>query len=101
MYVATVPNRSSPPAILLRESYRVGGKVKSRTLANLTHWAPQKIAALRRVLADELPTPPSGGADGAGAFEIQRSLPWGHYAAWDLRSCWPRSAAPPGTRWWR
>jgi len=37
MYIATIPNRSSPPAILLRESYRQGGKVKSRTLANLTH----------------------------------------------------------------
>ena len=37
MYVATVPNRNSPPAILLRESYRQDGKVKTRTLANITH----------------------------------------------------------------
>jgi hypothetical protein len=86
MYVATVPNRSSPPAILLRESYRAGGKVKSRTLANLTHWPAQKIAALRRVLADEpgarpwMP-PGSTGAGPSGAFEIQRSLPHGHVAA--------------------
>lgn len=82
MYVATVPNRSSPPAILLRESYRAGGKVKSRTLANLTHWPPAKIAALRRVLVDEPPAPQrSGGPGGSGAFEIQRSLPHGHVAA--------------------
>jgi transposase len=82
MYVATVPNRSSPPAILLRESYRAGGKVKSRTLANLTHWPPAKIAALRRVLADEPPAAQrSGGPGASGAFEIQRSLPHGHVAA--------------------
>jgi hypothetical protein len=82
MYVATIPNRSSPPAILLRESYRADGKVKSRTLANLTHWPPAKVAALRRVLADEpLPPPGSLAGDGAGAFEILRSLPHGHVAA--------------------
>ncbi len=82
MYVATIPNRSSPPAILLRESYRAGGKVKSRTLANLTHWPPAKIAALRRVLVDEPLAPQrSGGPGGSGAFEIQRSLPHGHVAA--------------------
>jgi hypothetical protein len=39
MYVATVPNRKSPPAILLRESYRLDGKVKTRTIANITHLA--------------------------------------------------------------
>lgn len=82
MYVAVIPNRSSPPAILLRESYRADGKVKTRTLANLTHWPPGKIAALRRVLADEPLPPPDGVAgDGAGAFEILRSLPHGHVAA--------------------
>jgi hypothetical protein len=81
MYVATIPNRSSPPAILLRESYRTGRKVKSRTLANLTHWPAEKIAALRRVLADEPLPPRTATAGGAGAFEIQRSLPHGHVAA--------------------
>ena len=50
MYVATVPNRKSPPAFLLRESYRQDGKVKNRTLANLTHWTPARIEALRRAL---------------------------------------------------
>ena len=79
MYIARVPNRSSPPAILLRESRRQGQKVTSRTLANLTHWPPEKIDALRRVLANE-PLIPLG-AGGAGPFEIQRSLPHGHVAA--------------------
>jgi len=55
MYVATVPNRSSPPAVLLRESYRDADKVKSRTLANLTHWPADKVDALRRVLKGETP----------------------------------------------
>jgi len=53
MYIATVPNRNSPPAILLRESYREGKSVNNRTLANLTHWAPERIEALRRALRGE------------------------------------------------
>jgi len=53
MYIATVPNRHSPPAILLRESFREGGKVRTRTLANLTSWAPERIEALRRALKGE------------------------------------------------
>jgi hypothetical protein len=53
MYIATVPNRKSPPAILLRESFREGGKVRTRTLANLTSWAPERIEALRRALKGE------------------------------------------------
>jgi hypothetical protein len=75
MYIATVPNRSSPPAILLRESYRQDGKVKSRTLANLTHWPPAQLDALRRVLRGEPLVAPED------AFEIMRSLPHGHVAA--------------------
>jgi hypothetical protein len=53
LYSATVPNRHSPPAMLLRESFREGGKVRTRTLANLTAWAPERIAALRRALQGE------------------------------------------------
>jgi hypothetical protein len=75
MYVTVVPNRGSPPAILLRETYREDGKVKNRTLANLSKWQPEKIAALRAVLRDERLLP---AADG---FEILRSLPHGHVAA--------------------
>jgi hypothetical protein len=54
MYIATIPNRHSPPAILLRESYREGKQVKSRTLANLTHGPPARVEALRRTLRGEL-----------------------------------------------
>src|ERR1700758_3002758 len=53
MYVAVVPNRNSPPAILLRAGYREGGKVKSRTLANLSHWPRQKLETLRLLLKGE------------------------------------------------
>jgi hypothetical protein len=75
MYVTRVPNRSSPPAILLRESYRDGGKVKTRTLANLTDWPDAKIEALRRVLKGET------AIVSADALRIERSLPHGHVAA--------------------
>ena len=50
MYIETVPNRGSPPAILLRESYREGGKVKKRTLLNLTNFPPHIVAGLRTLL---------------------------------------------------
>jgi transposase len=50
MYIATIPNRNSPPAILLREGYRENGKVRNRTIANLSKWPPEKIEALRLVL---------------------------------------------------
>ncbi|MBM3756348.1 MAG: transposase, partial [Acidobacteria bacterium] len=53
MYVAVIPNRSSPPAILLRESFRDGDKVKNRTLANLSCWPAPRIDALRRLLRGE------------------------------------------------
>ena len=53
MYIATVPNRNSPPAILLRTGYREDGKVKSRTLANLSKWPQHKIETLRLLLQGE------------------------------------------------
>ena len=77
MYVVRVPNRGSPPAVLLRESYREAGKVKNRTLANLSAWPEAKVDALARVLKGQ--PPPAAGLD--GAFEITRSLPHGHVAA--------------------
>ena len=76
MYVVSIPNRASPPAILLRESYREDGKVRNRTLANLSHWPPAKIEALRQALG--------GGSVGTAfedSFEIERSRPHGHVAA--------------------
>ena len=77
MYVAKVPNRGSPPAVLLRESYREAGKVKNRTLANLSSWPEAKVDALARVLKGQL----SPTAALEGTFEIARSLPHGHVAA--------------------
>lgn len=77
MYVATVPNRNSPPAILLRESFRQQGKVLNRTLANLSRWPAPQIEALRHVLkGDYGPTPVLN-----SAFAITRSRPHGHVAA--------------------
>jgi hypothetical protein len=75
MYVAIVPNRSSRPAILLRESYRDGARVKNRTLANLSDWAPEKIEALRAALRGDKLVPAGEG------MEIVRALPHGHVAA--------------------
>lgn len=54
MYVTSVPNRNSPPAILLRESFREKGKVKNRTIANLSDWSPLRIELLRRLLKGQL-----------------------------------------------
>ena len=78
MYVATVPNRNSPPAILLRESFRLNGKVKSRTIANISHLRPQQIEALRAALAGSLAP---AGSPLPDSFLIARSLPHGHAAA--------------------
>jgi len=77
MYVAIVPNRNSPPAILLRESYREGGKVKNRTLANLSGWEPARVEALRQVLKGATVT----ASRLEESFDIVRSLPHGHVAA--------------------
>jgi transposase len=75
MYVESVPNRNSPPAILLRESSRIDGKIVKRTLANLSSWPAAQIDALRRVLKHESLVSP------ADAFQILRSYPHGHVAA--------------------
>ena len=70
-----MPNRNSPPAYLLREGDREDGKVKSRTLGNLSHWPLVKIERLRRVLREEVL------ADGRDGLTMLRSLPHGHLAA--------------------
>ena len=76
MYIEAVPNRNSPPAVLLRESYRLRGKVRKRTLANLSKWPPALVEGLRVLL--------KGGAAVARldeTFDIVRSRPHGHVAA--------------------
>jgi hypothetical protein len=76
MYIESVPNRNSPPAILLRESYREGGKVRKRTLCNLSDWPAAHIEGLRGVLRGG--TVISAERD---AFTVVRSLPHGHVSA--------------------
>ena len=76
MYIEAVPNRNSPPAILLRESYRQGGKVRKRTLCNLSDWPVAYVEGLRGVLKGGTVIP----AD-HDAFTVTRSLPHGHVAA--------------------
>src|ERR1700710_3238234 len=75
MYIESVPNRNSPPAILPRESYRENGKVRKRTLRNLSDWPTAHIEGVRGVL--------KGGpviAPDRDAFTVTRSLPHGHVA---------------------
>jgi transposase len=75
MYIDIVPNRGSPPAVLLREGWREGGKICKRTLANLSGWPAPKVELLRRLLRDEPLLAPEA------AFGIERSLPHGHVEA--------------------
>ena len=76
MYIETVPNRGSPPAILLRESYRDGGRIRKRTLLNLSHWPAEHVEGLRGVLKGGVVLPP-----GEQPFVVERSLPHGAVAA--------------------
>jgi hypothetical protein len=76
MYIEAVPNRHSPPAILLRESYRDGGKVKKRTLLNLSDWPRERIAGFKMLLNGGTVIPKN-----QEAITIVRSLPHGHVAA--------------------
>ncbi len=60
MYIATIPNRNSPPAILLRESVRQGKKINKKIIANLSHWTPERILALKRALRGDFDQLPEG-----------------------------------------
>jgi transposase len=75
MYIETVPNRDSPPAILLREGWREGSKILKRTLANLSDWPKQKIETFRRLLRDEPLVSPHD------LFRTHKTLPHGHVEA--------------------
>src|SRR5216684_328882 len=76
MYIEAVPNRGSPPAILLRESYREAGKVKKRTLLNLSDWPRERIAGFKALLKGGTVIPRD-----RDAITIIRSLPHGHVDA--------------------
>lgn len=75
MYIDIVPNRSSPPAVLLRESTREGGKIRKRTLANLSALPPEAVEVLRRVLKGEKLVAAEE------SVRVERSMPYGHVAA--------------------
>jgi transposase len=79
MYVDIVPNRDSPPAILLREAWRENGKICKRTVANISDWPMDKALALRALLKSD------GGVQvvpvGESPLEVTRSVPYGHVAA--------------------
>jgi hypothetical protein len=76
MYIEAVPNRGSPPAILLRESYRQSGKIRKRTLLNLSDWPPERIAGFKALLKGGTVIPRD-----QEAITIIRALPHGHVAA--------------------
>lgn len=75
MYIETVPNRNSPPAILLRESWREGKKTKKRTIANLTNWPAEIVESFRKLLQGAVAVHPKD------IFSIERSVPHGHVIA--------------------
>src|SRR5258708_15163871 len=75
MYIETVPNRNSPPAILLREGWREGDKTRKRTLANLSDWPPEKIETFRRLLRDPPLVSPQD------LLPTLKTLPHGHVLA--------------------
>src|SRR5712691_10952894 len=75
MYVESIPNRGSPPAILLRHAWREGKKIRKRTLANLSDWPAAQIEALRKVLRGETLVSPTD------LFAVERSTPHGHVEA--------------------
>ena len=76
MYIEAIPNRDSPPAVLLRESYREDGKVKKRTLANISCLPPEVIEGLKVLLKGGVAVPST-----EEVFTVERSLPHGHVAA--------------------
>lgn len=76
MYIEFVPNRNSPPAVLLRESYREAGKVRKRTLANLSCLSAEVIEGLKVLLRGGVAVPSA-----ESVFTVERSLPHGHVAA--------------------
>ena len=100
MYVETVPNRNSPPAVLLREGWREHGRVRKRTLANLSHWPRSKIETLRRLLKDQPLVSPED------TFDIVAPSPTAMWprcsarcASWAWSACSRLPRAPSASGW--
>jgi transposase len=75
MFIERVPNRNSPPAVLLRRSFRRGRKTDKETLANLTHWPPNVVAGLERLLEGKTLVAFDD------VFTVERTVPHGHVGA--------------------
>lgn len=78
MYIERIPNRNSPPAVLLRESYREGKKVRKRTLANLSKLPEEVVDNMQLALKGYQAVNKKKLPD---ICEVNRSLPHGHVAA--------------------
>lgn len=76
MYIESIPNRNSPPAVLLRESFREDGKIRKRTLANLSCLSSEVIEGMKVLLRGGVALPSA-----ESVFTVERSLPHGHVAA--------------------
>ena len=102
MYIEAVPNRNSPPAVLLRETYREGGKIKKRTLLNLTSWPAEQVEELRIILKGGTALPP-----GERPFAIARSCPTAMWPLFSARSGMlasitslvPKTTGPANSSW--
>jgi len=75
MYIESIPNRNSRPAILLREAWREGNRIRKKTVANLTDWPEEIIEGLRLLLKGKKLFPVEE------LFEIERTIPHGHVQA--------------------
>jgi Transposase DDE domain len=75
LYIETIPNRNSPPAVLLRAGWREGKRTRKRTLANLSAWPQEKIETFRRLLRDEPLVSPQD------LLTTRQTLPHGHVEA--------------------
>ena len=100
MYVAVVPNRGSPPAILLRESYREAGKTKNRTLANLSGWPAERIEQLRAVLRGDKLLPAAEAVEIVRACRTATCSPrWAPRAVSRSTPCCPAGRRNAGAIW--
>jgi hypothetical protein len=94
MYIEAIPNRGSPPAILLRESFRENGQVKKRTLANLSDWPSALVEGFRTLLK-------GGVAVAADGIRICRTATPPPCWARSGRSVWTGGSASRATSAWR
>ena len=106
MYIETVPNRGSPPAILLRQAYREDGKVKKRTLANLTDWPKELVEGFRALLKGGKVIAAEREAVCRSAARCHTGMSWRRWepcgrSAWTASSDRPAiAAATSSSPWW-